>query len=112
MISGFGALLRDAFSECELVGRMGGDEFIIIRKGVLAADMERDIRSLTLGAEEANRRGGTFRYAFSYGVADSSEKDKVKDVYMLADERMYEMKDEHHKRRGGMYMAGRGIADA
>lgn len=112
MISGFGELLMDAFSECELVGRMGGDEFIVIRKNALGVDMERDIRSLVLGTEEANRRGGTFRYAFSYGVADSSEKDKVRDVYMLADERMYEMKEEHHKHRGGAYMQGRGKPNA
>ncbi|MCR4763164.1 MAG: GGDEF domain-containing protein [Lachnospiraceae bacterium] len=100
MISGFGALLRDAFSDCDLVGRMGGDEFLVIKKDAGRGDMEADIRSLTLGAEEENRRGATFRYAFSYGTADSGEADDVQAVYMLADERMYKMKEEHHKKRG------------
>lgn len=100
MISGFGELMKDAFSDCELVGRMGGDEFIVIRKDTGREAMESDVRSLILGTEEANRRGGTFRYAFSYGIADSSEGENVQAVYMLADERMYAMKDEHHRQRG------------
>ncbi|MBQ3790613.1 MAG: GGDEF domain-containing protein [Lachnospiraceae bacterium] len=100
MIAGFGTLLRKAFADCEMVGRMGGDEFLVIKKGSRKIEMEADIHSLKLGAEEENRRGGTFRYAFSYGVADSSEGVDVQSVYMLADERMYRMKDEHHRKNG------------
>ena len=105
MIAGFGKLLRDAFSDCELVGRMGGDEFLVIKKGVRRIEMEVDIHSLVLGTEEENRRGGTFQYAFSYGVADSSEGVDVQSVYMLADERMYAMKDEHHRKKGAVSAA-------
>ncbi|MCR5179413.1 MAG: GGDEF domain-containing protein [Lachnospiraceae bacterium] len=100
MISGFGALLKDAFSDCELVGRMGGDEFMVIKKGAKAADLEKDLNSLKLGAEEENRRGNVFKYLYSYGTADSSEGENVQAVYMLADSRMYEMKEEHHRQRG------------
>ncbi len=100
MIAGFGTMLRDAFSDCEMVGRMGGDEFMVIKKGSRKIEMEADIHSLNLVAEEENRRGGTFRYEFSYGVADSSEGVDVQSVYMLADERMYRMKDEHHRKKG------------
>ncbi len=117
MISGFGALLKDAFSDCDLVGRMGGDEFMIIKKGAKAADMESDLNSLRLGAEEENRRGNTFKYMYSYGTADSSEGQDVQAVYMLADSRMYEMKDEHHRQQGivparNLPAQGGGSADA
>ena len=100
MISGFGALLKDAFSDCELVGRMGGDEFMVIKKGAKAGDLESDLNSLRLGAEEENRRNSAFKYLYSYGTADSSEGEDVQAVYMLADSRMLEMKEEHHRQQG------------
>ncbi|MCR5675750.1 MAG: GGDEF domain-containing protein [Lachnospiraceae bacterium] len=100
MIAGFGELMREAFSDCQLVGRMGGDEFLVIKRDATAADITRNVWALERRAEEENRRAEAFQYAFSWGVADSAEGENVQAVYMLADERMYRMKDEHHQKKG------------
>ncbi len=94
-ISGFSHLLQDAFSDSLLCGRMGGDEFIVILKGLDRRDCVSHISAL----EKAIKGETEFTYRYSYGYAGTDEiADKhLQAVYMLADERMYHMKDEHHK---------------
>ena len=94
-ISGFSSLLADAFAGSLLCGRMGGDEFIIILDSLSRNNCESHLSKLFKYVSNDN----TFSYRYSYGYAGTDETaDKhLQAVYMLADERMYAMKDEHHK---------------
>ena len=99
MIKGFAAILKDVYSNVELLGRMGGDEFIVIMKGRDVARCESLLSKLKLEIAVANDKETEFRYSASWGYAGNHEVDSpsVKDIYMLADTRMYAMKDEHHR---------------
>ena len=94
-ISGFAEILKKSFSDALLCWRMGGDEFIIILNGLNKNNTESCLKLL-----EGNTKASSgFDYRYSYGYAGTDEiADKhLQAVYMLADERMYQMKDEHHK---------------
>ncbi|MCR4715630.1 MAG: diguanylate cyclase [Lachnospiraceae bacterium] len=100
MIKGFAGILKNVYANADLLGRMGGDEFIVIIKGRDIARCEGLLGKLKMEIERANRDETEFKYAASWGYASSHEVDstEVKDIYMLADTRMYMMKDEHHQR--------------
>ncbi len=104
MISGFANLLKEVFNGVKLIGRMGGDEFIVMIYTLDVAWIETLLHSLEKMAEEENEKLTAFKYRFSYGFASNHEvADKnVKQTYMLADSRMYRMKEQHHKEQGEM----------
>jgi len=92
MIREFGTYMNDIFEERDFTGRMGGDEFIVITKGSDEKRMYNMLEKLTdyIKEKDADSR---INHSFSYGVATSFEADKTSaSVYMLADDRMYEMK--------------------
>ena len=101
LLANFSKMLKESFVDASLIGRMGGDEFIII---LPYNDTERTEGNLTclkdlLNAE--NKKGTNIRYSASFGYADSASKElppnhNAKDVYLLADAKMYIMKKAHH----------------
>ncbi|MCR5655130.1 MAG: GGDEF domain-containing protein [Lachnospiraceae bacterium] len=98
MISGFAELLRQVFVMPLLLGRMGGDEFIVILDGDDVARCERLLYQLTDYMNSANAQLTMYSYSASWGYAGSYEvaDGHIQKTYMLADERMYRMKEEHH----------------
>lgn len=103
-LKGFGQILKIFFKNADLVGRMGGDEFVVILKDIGLLEAKDRMDALTALLYKMNKSESTFKYEASYGVADSREiaiGKKSAEVYRLADERMYEMKREVHARRGG-----------
>jgi diguanylate cyclase (GGDEF)-like protein len=99
MIKAFANILAESFASADLIGRNGGDEFIVIMKGRDVARCESLLSKLKLEIAVANDKETEFRYSASWGYAGNHEVDSpsVKDIYMLADTRMYAMKDEHHR---------------
>ena len=95
-ITGFARLMREVFADELLVGRMGGDEFIIVLAGEDSIYCQ-SLMSALDDACRANKDG--FAYKYSYGTAKSSELPEYNthSQYMLADQRMYVMKEQHHK---------------
>ena len=99
MLKGFSDILKTCFEGATLIGRMGGDEFVVILEGddvdradVLTERMQEMMRM-------RNREEAAFCYGVSYGVAYSGEQHlgrRAHDVYMLADQRMYDMKQQRH----------------
>ena len=92
-------VMNEAFQEADLVGRMGGDEFLAMIRGSDTKKCEAMLREMQDVLAGLNREKAPMRYSISYGYATSMETayGTVKAVYRLADSRMYAMKQEHHK---------------
>jgi diguanylate cyclase (GGDEF)-like protein len=97
LLSGFATILSDCFLDANLVGRMGGDEFIVVLTEDHALNCTKRIHEFYSTINEWNRKEQVFQYSASYGYAYSYEvpSGSAHEVYMLADTRMYEMKREH-----------------
>ncbi|RKM58815.1 GGDEF domain-containing protein [Butyrivibrio sp. CB08] len=109
LIAGFATILSDSFWDANLVGRMGGDEFIVVLTEDRALNCTRRIHNLYSMINDWNRKEQRFQYSASYGYAYSYEvpSGSAQEVYMLADNRMYEMKREHQNSgsKGGVVHA-------
>ena len=101
LLKGFADLLRQSFFDSSIIGRMGGDEFIVILPYVDDNRTENGLALLTDLMTDKNNNESTLRYSASWGYA-SSESAKIKftseaqSVYLLADKHMYTMKKAHH----------------
>ncbi len=97
LLSGFATILSDCFLDANLVGRMGGDEFIVILTEERAMNTTKRIHEFYSLMNDWNHKELHFQYSASYGYAYSYEvpSGSAQEVYMLADSRMYEMKKEH-----------------
>ncbi|WP_026517673.1 GGDEF domain-containing protein [Butyrivibrio sp. MC2021] len=97
LLTGFATILSDCFWDANLIGRMGGDEFVVIMIEDRALNATKRIHELYSLINEWNHKEVNFSYSVSYGYAYSHEvpNGSAQEVYMLADNRMYEMKREH-----------------
>ena len=98
MIRAFSDLVKKAFEGASLIGRTGGDEFVVIFESPTADVCDRAIRSLEEYMQEYNKGNEKFTLSASAGYAYSNELTgaQIEDVYFLADTRMYKMKEAHH----------------
>ena len=99
LLNGFSTILTDCFWDANLIGRMGGDEFIVILTDEHSFYVTKRIHELYSMIGEWNNKEQHFKYSAAYGYAYSYEvpNGSAKEVYMLADSRMYEMKREQHE---------------
>ena len=99
MLKTFAQMLVKSFESASLIGRIGGDEFIVVIENPTADICDKCIRKLEKNMEDFNLAGKeNFRISTSVGYAYSNElhnKD-YKELFFLADTRMYEMKERHH----------------
>jgi len=100
LLSGFAAMLKSSFIDASLVGRMGGDEFIVVLPYIDASRRDTDLSILTDLMNYRNSKGSKIHYSASWGYAESIDKSidhaNAQKVYLLADKRMYSMKKKHH----------------
>ena len=101
LISGFAGILKNSFTDASLIGRMGGDEFIIVLPFVDEYRTNRDLNCLSDLMNYRNTVDTPFKYSASYGYAASNDSTfqhvpTAQQVYLLADTRMYKMKSAHH----------------
>lgn len=80
-------ILEEAFAQKGVVGRLGGDEFIVIMSKCSEADVKKYIAGFEDRIKEIN-----LSLAFGYAMASEIEDNNVDKVYQLADERMYKEK--------------------
>ena len=103
MITTFAATLQKCFTTAMLIGRMGGDEFIVILADTPDTAINDLLLELSTTLEHMNQTETHFKYNVSFGYAKSSETQygqRAHDIYMLADKRMYDMKRARHKKQG------------
>lgn len=106
LISGFSEILKNSFTDALLVGRMGGDEFIVVLPFVDEDRTTRDLNCLTDQLDHRNSTETRLRFSASWGCATSKDKElpsyaTAQNVYLLADQRMYVMKNKHHNQSLG-----------
>ena len=106
LLSGFSEILKNSFTDALLIGRMGGDEFIVILPFVDDERMKRDIACFTDQMDHKNSQSSPLRFSASWGYASSKDPElkggsPAQKVYLLADQHMYAMKNQHHRQTLG-----------
>lgn len=93
----FARLLSECFLAYGEVGRIGGDEFLVVLPNITRERSELLVASLEKNLEEDNLKFPTSPLSFSYGIcySDEFENFTTKKMYRLADDRMYEMKKQY-----------------
>ncbi len=103
MLCDFAAALSESFSNLGIVGRIGGDEFIVIVEGTKGSQIPSHLTRFKCNIDKRNNLLMDYKLEASWGYADSVEipDGNVQSTCMLADTRMYKMKAEHHQGRDG-----------
>lgn len=95
LLKRFSDMLMEVYGLHGTVGRMGGDEFIIILPEVSRAEAEKLIDQMKATMLKKNVNTTQLKLSTAYGLAMSDEVGRDADAhaaYRLADERMYENK--------------------
>lgn len=87
-------LLEETFHDRGIIGRMGGDEFIVIIPISDKMAIENLIEIFKEFVIEENEANDSVKLSIAYGYAMSTEMENasVEEIYKLADNRMYECK--------------------
>ena len=95
----FGALIREQFREYDVIGRVGGDEFIIIAEGLPKSvvdlrmeELKQQFLHYPLQLETINNRTPV-PLSFSYRVLDIPHPDLIIELIRQADLDVFKMKD-------------------
>ena len=95
MIKRFADTLTDVFCLHGTVGRMGGDEFLVLMPDSTAKEAQSLLAEFEAAMQRKNSQNPLIKLSAAYGMAMSYEADVSLDVhaaYRLADDRMYENK--------------------
>lgn len=99
LIKSFAKMLKDTFGREGVIGRMGGDEFIVILEDAKREWIDEKLELLDSVIDVVNKEHkespeNNVKVSTSYGYAFSCEveENSAKAVYKLADDRMYSMK--------------------
>ena len=103
-IISFASIMRQTLPENISVCRTGGDEFVIMLKDydlIKAQEVQREISDAVEAFNNSSK--SDMKISYSDGVACSLEVEggNVRDVCRLSDQRMYEVKEEHHRQGKG-----------
>ena len=93
IISGIAALLQRVFSADDLIGRFGGDEFIVFMQGITQENTERKLLHFRRRLAEL-WEGRNYAITCSIGAfRDSGEDITFDELFQKADEAMYKAKN-------------------
>lgn len=102
LIKRFADIMRQTFTEGETLGRMGGDEFVVMITDAYDYDIEEKLKLLNENIELDNQGHEDVKVSISTGYALSTEFEAptAREVYAEADKRMYKQKEAYYKQRG------------
>ncbi len=102
LIVKFADLLKRNYDRGEYLGRMGGDEFVVVIPDVTDYELDTTLDRLNKLVEDANSLSDDLKVSFSCGHCYSYEihKATATAVYVEADRRMYLEKEKYYKARG------------
>jgi diguanylate cyclase (GGDEF)-like protein len=94
LIKTFASVLNEAFGEVGVVGRMGGDEFMVIFQDMSKVDLDALMVKFEACVEKANKEHENLNMSAAYGYCGSQENPgcDAREIYRMADARMYEKK--------------------
>ncbi|MCR5099244.1 MAG: GGDEF domain-containing protein [Lachnospiraceae bacterium] len=102
-IKAFASTIRSVFPDEVIICRMGGDEFLVIIQDVDSAACKKAAEDIDVAVNTYNAENRDTPILYSVGMSsyDSDNTLNPMELFRLADERMYIMKDEHHKQGKG-----------
>jgi len=90
-------LLKSNFRKADVIGRIGGDEFLIIVSNCKKEYIVKKLEELRKFIEEEFYR---YKLSFSYGIVSIPEESvNIEEAIVMADKRMYKNKEIRKKRR-------------
>ncbi|MBQ9118774.1 MAG: diguanylate cyclase [Lachnospiraceae bacterium] len=94
LLKTFAELLKEYFEKFGFIGRMGGDEFLIVIDDARAFSYDKHLTRFQQRLEEYSHRCNNFQLTAAFGYAAASEwkECSAHEVYHTADTRMYEFK--------------------
>ena len=94
MLRNVGGILGDRLRGTDLVGRYGGEEFVVILRRATAADARDVLDDIRRSLADREGTPALPRYTFSGGVAElGADGTDVETLLARADQRLYESKD-------------------
>lgn len=90
--------LRKIFGKIGFVGRMGGDEFMVILTGITKDTAKKLCKKLEeVLVEDSKQLGFEYTISTSYGIATRARGSytPIEDIMVEADEKMYKFKESH-----------------
>ncbi len=107
MLRSFADILKQSFVGANLIGRTGGDEFLIAIENPDLGICEKMIEDMRRRIDIFNNSQTSINLSASCGFAYSFEvpSGASSDVFILADNRMYKEKEKHHANRLGWMMS-------
>jgi diguanylate cyclase (GGDEF)-like protein len=102
-IKDFSKVLTTTFEEAGFCARIGGDEFVVILKNSTEKDVNALLNKMTSALNVMNALYTEYHRSVATGHAfrhECPEGSSSHEVYLLADQRMYERKKEMHEKLG------------
>ena len=99
----FSKCLRKTYTSQEIIGRMGGDEFIVIVPNGKRYNVEDSFARLEKNIADDNAKSTDIKVSSSYGYCRSTEipEPTARAVYIEADRKMYLAKQRYYLENGG-----------
>lgn len=101
VLKDFSKILKKVFGKIGFVGRMGGDEFIVILRSVNEEEIEKLLNELSDNIDEFNESVYDelkLSACCGYAIRQKGEMIPIKIVYSKADENMYDNKSKYKER--------------
>lgn len=94
LIKSFAECIQAAFGGHALVGRMGGDEFVVIYADMTEIDLDKELDAYRQQVDGCNKDDSFLHMSAAYGFCSKQEEPDLdaREIYRKADSRMYDCK--------------------